>query len=216
MKEATKAVDLNKYKVWILDFDGTLYYQFPVRVVMGCWLVLYYLLHPFRIKELLLILEYRKIRNNLPGIEFQDDYPSDYFIKILCKKYHKEPNDVINIVKSWTETKPCNFIYKFQRNRLIKTIKEYQSKGVLMVVYSDNPLQKKIKAVSFIPDYCFDSDHPFIRCMKPNAKGLNNIIKFFGKRGNKPEDILFIGDRDDLDGICAKNAGIKFCNANYF
>lgn len=213
MKYTTKTVDLNTYKVWILDFDGTLYYQFPIRVVMGCWLVFYYLLHPFKIKELSLILEYRRLRNNLPGITFSDFHPSDLLIKKLSNKYDKEPNDVIDIVKSWTETKPCNFINKFQRNRLIKTIIEYQKEGVLMVVYSDNPLQEKIKAVSFIPDFCFDSDHALIRCMKPNAQGINNIISFLGV---KREDTLYIGDRDDRDGVCAKNAGISYYDINDF
>ena len=211
MKEATKSVDLKKYKVWILDFDGTLYYQFPVRLAMGFWLIFYYLLHPFRIQELLLILEYRKLRNNLPGVSFNDNNPSDLLIKKLCKKYHRESNDVTDIVKSWTQIKPCFFINKFQRCELIKTIQDYQRKGVLMVVYSDNPLQEKIKAVSFIPDYCFDSDHALIRCMKPNAQGVNNIVGYLGV---KKKDTLYVGDRDDRDGICAKNAGLKYFNVN--
>ena len=30
------------YKAWVLDFDGTLFYQLPMRVFMAAWLVLYY------------------------------------------------------------------------------------------------------------------------------------------------------------------------------
>ena len=211
MKQTTKVVDLNKYKAWILDFDGTLYYQFPVRVLMGLWLIFYYLLHPWRIRDLFLILEYRKLKDDLSGITFYDNHHNDFLIKILHKKFHIEPSDIKKTIKSWTETKPCYFINQFQRSKLIKTILEQQEKGVLMVVYSDNPLQEKIKAVSFVPDYYFDSGNALIRCLKPNVQGLNNIIKLLGK---KPEDVLYIGDRDDRDGICAQNAGIKYCDVN--
>lgn len=32
-------------KALILDLDGTLYFQFGVRIIMGLWMLLYYIVH---------------------------------------------------------------------------------------------------------------------------------------------------------------------------
>lgn len=213
MKQTTKDIEFNNYKIWILDFDGTLYYQLPVRVIMGCWLMFYYLLHPFRLKEFFFLLEYRKLKENLTDIVLSNNQQNELLINRLCEKYHVVSNDMIATIKMWFETKPRFFIFKFQRRKFINTIREYQKKGVLMVIYSDNPLQEKLEAISFTPDYYFDSNHAIINCMKPNTQGLNNIIKILKK---EPEEFLYIGDRYDRDGTCAKNAGISYFDVNDF
>ena len=213
MKQVNNAVDLNKYKVWILDFDGTLYYQFPVRVMMGIWLTVYFFLHPLRIKEVFIIFEYRKLRENMFGAVLNDVNLSDMLIKKLSDKYNLETKDILNTVKSWLETKPCHFIHKWQRKKLIRAIQGYQKKGVQMVVYSDNPLSEKVKALSFTPDFSFDSDHELIKCLKPNTQGIDSIVKLLGEEKKK---YLYIGDRDDRDGVCAKSAGIKYFDVNEF
>lgn len=211
MKTMQKDLNLDRYKVWILDFDGTLYYQLPVRVIMGCWLLVYYLFHPSKIKYLFLLLEFRRLRESLAGTDFTNDVTYARKINELCVKYNVTKDDVEKIITIWTEERPCFPIKMFQRKRLLQTMRDHQKSGTLMVVYSDNPIQKKIKALSFKPDFCFDSNHEVIKCLKPNPQGLNNIVQYLGKR---KENIIYIGDRDDRDGICAKTIGIKYFDVN--
>ena len=45
--------------------------------------------------------------------------------------------------------------------------------------------------------------------MKPDSHGLENIINLLGFHKNKNE-VLYIGDRYDRDGLCAKSAGINY------
>ena len=109
--------------------------------------------------------------------------------------------------------KPQIFIKIFQRRKLIAAIKSAKLRGVTIVIYSDNPVAEKIKALYFVPDYAFWSDDDLIKCMKPNPKGLRNIIELL--KLNR-EEILYIGDRDDRDGACAKSAGVDYCDVKEF
>ena len=55
-------VDWAPVRAVIFDVDGTLYHQRPVRIRMACRLAGFFLLHPLRIRELLGIRHFRKLR----------------------------------------------------------------------------------------------------------------------------------------------------------
>ena len=114
---------------------------------------------------------------------------------------------ILAVMQDWMTEKPKIFIKKFQRKKLIAAINFAKIRGIKIVIYSDNPVSEKIKALDFVPDFAFWSDDDLIKCMKPNASGLKNIIKLL--KFNR-EEILYIGDRNDRDGLCAKNAGVDY------
>ena len=199
------------YKAWVLDFDGTLFYQLPVRIFMAAWLLLYYLPRPHRWKELFMLREYRRLRENLFASDSEDFYQRQ--LENLSQRYNMSVQEILYVVQTWMIEKPQIFIKTFQRKKLIAAIKSAQLRGMTIVIYSDNPVAEKIKALDFTPDYAFWSDDDLIKCMKPNAAGLKNII---GLLKLNREEILYIGDRDDRDGVCAKNVGVDYCDVKKF
>lgn len=203
--------ELSSYKAWILDFDGTLFNNLPVRIFMAAWLLIYYLPRPLRLKELFILMDYRRLREKLFAAEFENCH--ELQIKNLSERYKVSTQEILNIVNLWTIEKPRFLIKTFQRKKLIAAIKSAQLRGVKIVIYSDNPVAEKIKALDFVPDYAFWSDDALIKCMKPNPKGLKNILKFLRLR---PDEVLYIGDRDDRDGDCAKNVGVDYCDVKKF
>ena len=200
-----------EYKAWILDFDGTLFYQLPLRISMAAWLVLYYMPRPHRWKELFMLREYRRLRENLLAADSADFYQRQ--LEILSQRYNMSVQEILDVVQMWMIEKPKIFIKTFQRKKLIAAIKSAKLRGVTIVIYSDNPVAEKIKALDFVPEYAFWSDDDLIKCMKPNPTGLKNII---GLLKLNREEILYIGDRDDRDGACAKNAGVDYCDVKKF
>ena len=46
-----------------------------------------------------------------------------------------------------------------------------------------------------------------INSFKPNPKGLNYILNRYNAL---PSEVVYIGDRLDVDGKCAENAKVKF------
>ena len=59
----------------------------------------------------------------------------------------------------------------------------------------------------------FSADDDLIRCMKPDAHGLKKILSL---ENLKPAEVLYIGDRDDRDGICARLAGVDYLDVKNF
>lgn len=199
------------YKAWVLDFDGTLFYQLPMRVFMAAWLVLYYFPRPHRWKEIFLLLEYRRLREKL----FAADSTNSHQLQLenLSARYNMSTEKILSVMQDWMIDKPKFFIKTFQRKKLIAAVQSAKLRGVKIVIYSDNPVAEKIKALDFVPDFAFWSDDDLIKCMKPNPKGLRNIIRLL--KLNR-EEILYIGDRDDRDGACAKSAGVDYCDVKKF
>ena len=54
--------------------------------------IFYYLLHLWRIKEFIIILEYRKLREILSGKTVSKENQSDALIQKLCQKYLEKLN----------------------------------------------------------------------------------------------------------------------------
>jgi len=176
--------NLTEYKAIVLDMDGTLYYQFPVRVCMAITLFFHYLWRLHRISELIEIYRYRK-RYELGKMQ--------------------EPTS--NIVY-WMQKKPKKYIALFRDNRQISMVQNLQSRGMKVVVYSDYPLEEKLEALlPFVPDsYCSANDAE-IQCLKPDTTGLLQIVNTLNLA---IADIVFVGDRFEKDGLCAQQAGMDY------
>ncbi len=199
------------YKAWVLDFDGTLFYQLPMRIFMAAWLGLYYLPRPNRWKEIFMLREYRRLREKLFAAESKNSHQLQ--LEKLSQRYNMSVQKILDIMQTWMTEKPKILIKTFQRKKLIAAINSAKLRSITIVIYSDNPVAEKIKALDFTPDYAFWSDDDLIKCMKPNAAGLKNIVKLLNLNR---EEILYIGDRDDRDGLCAESAGVDYCDVKKF
>ena len=82
-----------------------------------------------------------------------------------------------------------------------------REKGITIGVYSDYPGEDKLSAMGLDADLVIDSTQPDIDRLKPDPAGLLYLCRHFGYR---PEECLFIGDRDERDGACARNAGMPY------
>jgi FMN phosphatase YigB (HAD superfamily) len=117
----------------------------------------------------------------------------------------KERDQMIDF---WMQEKPLPYIRLFQDKKLLAFIQTLKHKGTKIVVYSDYPLDKKIKALDpFQADYCFCASDEPIQCLKPDTQGIKYIIAIL----NIPVDqMVFIGDRYTKDGKCAEAVGMDY------
>jgi HAD superfamily hydrolase (TIGR01549 family) len=171
------------YKAYILDMDGTLYRQMPVRFCMAASLAAYY------VRRLNLLHEVSEIRRFRRAIE----------------------NGVLKAadgaVKYWMEEAPLKYIRLFRNKKLLSFIKAQKRRGAVIVVYSDHPAAEKCKALNLVPDYIFCALDKEINCLKPDSRGLGYIVSLLGL---SVKDILYIGDRYKKDGLCAASVGIDY------
>ena len=188
-------------KTLILDLDGTLYYQYGVQCIMGCRMLLYYLIHFWKWKEFMVIMEYRKNREN----NIEEIIDKQYIL--VAEKYSMSVKEVEKIIKQWLFQKPLRIVKFFRDRKLCAMIEEYKKRGLNIIIYSDYPTKEKLDVLNFKYDKAYDSTHKKIRVLKPDIIGLKYIIE---SNNLKEEEILFIGDRDTKDGECARRCNIDY------
>ncbi|MBQ1193510.1 MAG: HAD family hydrolase, partial [Lachnospiraceae bacterium] len=73
-------------------------------------------------------------------------------------------------------------------------------KDIKIVIYSDYPVENKLKSLGIEADYLFTSGDEEIGCMKPDPKGLKVILN---KLQISNLEAIMIGDRYEKDGEAA-------------
>lgn len=194
---------LKEYRTWLFDLDGTLYSQTPLRIEMAARLLIYYFSRPWRLSELLLIREYRATREKF----FLAD--EENFAR-LERKYKLPAEKIIN---EWMIDRALPAVRRWRREKILRAIDDHRRAGGLTIVYSDYPVEEKLRAMGLTVDHGYWSGDPIIGCLKPEARGLNNVIE---RLGLLRAEILYVGDRDDRDGECARRAGVTYLDVKEF
>lgn len=174
---------LSEYQAIILDVDGTLYYQHPVRRAM----LKEMLLRPWRVGDYRIVQMYRKL-----------------YDQGLCEveRYAVLPERAPSVIQEWMIDRPLKHIAKYRDAQLIELMERVSAAGVQVIVYSDYPVNEKLAALRYSPSqsYCADD----LGTMKPNATGLMQVLI---NQGIEPNACCVIGDRYDKDGSLAHNMG---------
>lgn len=198
-------IDLRAYDTYIVDMDGTLYFKRAMQLRMLFSLAGYYITHPFKLKELLILAKYRKLRDK------DDISENPEFEKIiaeeLSKRYSVPEDRVRNIIRYWILQKPLQILAACSDRRLHAFLAERKAESCKFIVYSDYPAAEKCKAIGVHPDDVFWPDGERICVLKPSSAGVKYIVSQHNLDVSKT---LFIGDRYEKDGVCAKNSGMDY------
>ena len=188
---------LTDYKTIVVDFDGTLYYHMPVKILMFIRMAVYYFTHPHKLFELNIVIKYRRAYNN-------NLFESER-LNILANRFELTHDQIKKLINRWMIVIPLPYIHFFRDKLLISSLKNAQKTGVKLIVLSDHPVSEKIKVIGFTPDCAYSAED--LGVYKPNPEGLLNI---FHKHGINSCDCLIIGDRMDKDGALAIKLNMDF------
>lgn len=196
---------IDAYCTYIVDVDGTLYFKRPMQLQMLFRLLQYYSIHFSDIKELLLLKDYRKLRDMESLSECED--AEKIILDMLCNKYHISKNHAQKVIDYWIVQYPLNILYECRDVQLLEFLHKVFSEGKMVYIYSDYPAAAKCRVLNVSANKIYWPDGNVICTLKPNHQGLKYIIESNGLDRSK---ILFIGDRMEKDGICAQR-----CNVDY-
>ena len=205
----------NKYKLILLDMDGTLYYQRKMQMLMCMEMLGYALCHPFSLWKLKTISVFRKVRENAVGKEEKQEKVKTVSGSNLLQEHYKKtavkikktPQEIEEVIDEWMFKRPLKHIYSCRDCVLCDKVQEWKQKGLKVVVYSDYPAENKCKALGIFLDGVYSSDSERIRQMKPSSKAVEVILFDFGM---EKEEVLVIGDRYSRDGKMAENANVDY------
>ena len=192
-------MDFNKYDLYVFDVDGTLYYQNKLRLIMGKRLLMYYLLHPLKFKDLIIIKNFRSLRENAKD--------TNGLFDITAKKCNVSVSRVNEVIKKWIYENPIDALIASKDDTLLAIIDKLKANGKTVAIWSDYEADDKLKALQRSTDYVYTAEQERVGELKPSPKGLNLIMSDL----NVPKDkTIMIGDRMVKDGEAAKKAGCDY------
>ena len=211
----TEVLENEKYRLMLLDMDGTLYYQRKMQLLMCLEMLGYALRHPFSLWKFKTISIFRKVRENAAIIEEKREEGKNLSGTNLLHEHYKEtavkikktPQKIEEVIDEWMFKRPLKHIYVCRDQVLCDKVQEWKRKGMKVVVYSDYPAEDKCRTLGIFPDGVYSSDLEKIGQMKPSAKAVEVIVSDFGV---EKEEVLVIGDRYSRDGKMAENANVDY------
>lgn len=210
---ALKKDNIMEYDVFIFDLDGTLYYQKPFRRKMLFVLLWHVLAHPMSIKDLFLIKTYRQVREQWEKYEKKDTgmrLDERQYAYVAAQK-GVEPERVKRAVELFMLEMPLRVLPPYRDEILGGLVKRLKKEEKTVVIYSDYPVEDKLKCLGIEADACYTSGDEAIGCMKPDPKGIQVILSAFGCSS---ADAVMIGDRYEKDGAAAERSGVDYIIAD--
>lgn len=198
-----------KYRLIVLDMDGTLYFQRKMQFLMCLEMLFFAFTHPLEIWKLRAISVFRKVRECVGEVqeETADNSALNVHYEKTAQAMGKTGCEIQAVIEEWMFKRPLKYIDSCRDERLCERINNWKKQGIRVVVYSDYPAKDKCEALSLQPDAVYSSEDERISHMKPSAKALQVIAEDFGIGY---DEMLIIGDRYSRDGKMAENAGADY------
>jgi HAD superfamily hydrolase (TIGR01549 family) len=200
-----------KYEAWLVDLDGTLYSQRPVRLAMACELAC------FGLPALRVIRKFRQLHEEMrqsqassPNLHPSEIRPYDEQLARTSEELKIPLAGVSRTIEVWMHSRPGKWLWIFRRRRLLKEIKEFRAAGGRTAIVSDYPATTKLtalRAASLFDVVVANGESGGPSQLKPSPQGYLLAAE---RLGVLPKNCLVIGDRDDADGLAAKQAGMAF------
>ena len=191
----------------LFDVDGTLYRQDILRILMLVRMLKALVRNPFKLYRTIKIISvYRKemeLLRNKNGASPEGQIANT----IRATGYS---GDVVKeCIDFWFRQEPLKYMKLCLRKNIIKLIKDGEKAPMLLGVYSDYPAADKLKELGVYQ--CFNtivcSQDEDVKALKPSPKGFMVAAE---KMGLRPDQVLYIGDRYEVDAVGARNAGMQF------
>jgi putative hydrolase of the HAD superfamily len=204
-------IDWKNLRAVILDVDGTLYDQTKLRRKMFYALLKYYSIRPLQLKDLLILYHFRAEREkrfDYCGTDLDNEQYQWCAAKVAA------PLDRIKwVISKWIFEFPTTYLLSCRFEGISSLIELLVKHNIKVAVYSDYQATDKLKSLQIKADLIIASTDPKINCMKPQQKALVYIMNTLNVNHN---ECLFIGDRYELDGECAKRANIPYLDVKMY
>lgn len=190
----------------IFDVDGTLYRQSVLRKIMLFKLLSHYMIRPWRYKELLILYHFRKEREKRSGFRGVDLEEEQY--QWCADKVNQKPEVIKEVIEKWIFDLPNRYLKASLYPGVAQFFNDLKQNGIKTAIYSDYNSERKLEKMELVADLQISSTDKRVNSFKPLPAGLLLILSEL--KITTKENCLFIGDRFELDGVCAENAGVPF------
>jgi FMN phosphatase YigB (HAD superfamily) len=196
-------------KAVLFDVDGTLYMQPPLRVAMACEMAFSYCA-ALRRKDrsfARIIARFRRTRERL-----RDEHESDATIEraqysAVARRLGCTDEEVAAAVQEWIYRRPLKWLKYCRRPGLVECLEACSARGLRLGVFSDYPANDKLAALGIGEwfEFVLSATDADINAFKPKPHGFLAAARRWGLT---PAEVLYVGDRADVDAAGATSAGM--------
>lgn len=191
----------------VLDVDGTLYRQRPLRRKMALALVGAHLFRPnLGWQTVKALRAYRHAHEELRARGDTVDDPGREQVALAAESSGIPRERIALVVAHWMEQAPLAHLPPLRFPGLVDFLRHVRGRGVRIGVFSDYPPEAKLRAlgVNGLVDAALWASHPEVRALKPQPAGILAVLE---RLEVPPTQALYVGDRPDVDVPAARAAG---------
>jgi HAD superfamily hydrolase (TIGR01549 family) len=195
----------------LFDVDGTLYHEAPLRYFMRlefCSLPLREKSYTSAYKVWCSIQHFRRVREDLRRFgELDSQLEALQYIE-AARQAGEDPARMEAIVTEWIYSRPLKYLKLCKRRGLDTFLTFLEKRSIKTGAFSDYPVVDKLQALGLADhmSLALCSVDPAINALKPHPKGFLHACELWGLA---PAEVLYIGDRPDVDCAGASNAGMR-------
>jgi FMN phosphatase YigB (HAD superfamily) len=200
-------VQIAGLKAVVLDIDGTLYRQGPLRRAMLLRLLTVHGTHPVRGWQTIRVLRaYRRAQEALRAAPASSNVAAAQ-MTLTCERTNMDRGFVVECVNRWMEHEPLAFLPRCLQPGILEFLRACRARGLRLGALSDYPADAKIHALGLADlfDVVLCAQSQDIDVFKPNPRGLLVALE---RLGSSRAESLYIGDRVDVDAATAEAAGV--------
>jgi HAD superfamily hydrolase (TIGR01549 family) len=193
MRRAPRAV--------LLDVDGTLYHQGPLRLCMALELV------ASGRRSWSAIRAFRRVREDLRDLGVAEAPLVRLQSQLTAERQGMPVEEVEAAVSEWIYRRPLKYLLRCRRRGIEGFLDYLESRGISAGVFSDYPAREKLEALQLAAKISLvacatDTE---INAFKPHPRGF---LWSCQRWGLEPAEVLYVGDRPEVDAAGAAKAGM--------
>ena len=190
----------------LLDLDGTLYRQTPVRTGMSLRLARHILFHPITgVRTARFLRAYRIAQEELRTANLSSGGEAQ--MRRACARISIPESEAQRLIEHWMQTLPLDLIVKAARPGLRSFLEAATARGIRLGIVSDYPAEEKLAALDIRHHFSVvvSAADGEVRRFKPAPDGIHAAVRALGIEISKA---VYVGDRPGVDAEAARRAGI--------
>jgi HAD superfamily hydrolase (TIGR01549 family) len=195
----------------LLDVDGTLYHQEMLRLFMMLELAALPLVQESHLSATdvwSVLRTFRRVREGLRQVGSPLEPLAELQYTETARQMGIDPNAVERVIAEWMYQRPLKYLKLCRRRGLEAFFMFLKNNDVRIGLFSDYPVREKISALGLSESIrlALCATDPEINAFKPHPQGFLRACAVWGL---PPEEILYIGDRPEIDAVGAAMAGMS-------
>jgi HAD superfamily hydrolase (TIGR01509 family) len=191
----------------LFDLDGTLYRQDRLRRLMAVELLSLLATGPLTAARSLRVLRaYRHAQEQLRAASATDILPSTQ-VQMAAQLTGAPVAEVERLVREWMFDRPLKHLARCRATGVRRLLSFLEHRGIELGVLSDYPAAAKLRALEVVGHFSviLCATDPDVGALKPHPRGFQRAS---ARWRLEPSEVLFVGDRIDVDAAGAAAAGM--------